>query len=252
MGFNDPDFSYTPEQASALIGQDYASLRQEIAACQGKALIELKKPKLKKPKVPKVPGLPPAFWVYVMGSQVKMWNWSLPLEPDPVMCTAATSGQRFTVVSPTPAGATLSNADGNSVGVRVTAGVVDRGWGRGSDCDPRNWAGTVNGEVSFDFSTEGIRLESWIGSEEDLGWEFTNDSDADFVKKFSKKDRAALLNPRKGTLTFTLAHSAAGSAQTDTGTCSAWGSDGTCTWAHSWGVKVILVRADHMDLVTGP
>ena len=61
MGFTDPNFSYTPEQASALISQDYARLRQEIAECQGKALNELGKPKLKKPKVPKTPGLPPAF-----------------------------------------------------------------------------------------------------------------------------------------------------------------------------------------------
>lgn len=252
MPFTDPNFAYTPEQASALIQQDYASLRQEIAACQGKALTELKRPKLKKPKVPKISGLPPTFWVYVMGSQVKTWNWSLPLEPDPVMCTAATSGQRFTVVSPVPTGTTLGTSAGDNVAVSVSAGVVDRGWGRGSDCNPRNWAGTVAGQVSVDLSTEGIRLDSWIGSQEDLGWEFTADSDADFFRKFSKKDKAALLNPRKGTLTFALAHNAAGSAQTDTGSCSAWGSDGTCTWAHSWGLRVILVRADPMDLVTGP
>lgn len=252
MPFTDPDFAYSPEQVAALIGKDYASLRQEIAACQGKALTELKKPKMKKPKVPKIPGMPPTFWVYVTGSQAEMWSWSLPLEPDPVMCTSAISGQRFTVVSPVPAGATLSNTVGNAVGVTVKAGVVDTGWGQGSDCDPTNWAGIVDGIVSFDFSTEGIRLQTYISRDRDLSWEYGNDSGDAFVRKFSKTDRAALLNPRKGILTYTLTRSDAGDAVTDSGSCMGWGDEGTCTYANSWGLKITLVRAEPMDLVNGP
>lgn len=254
MAFTDPNFAYSSDQVSALMSTDYARLRAEIAECQGTALTELKAPKMKKPKVPKVPGTPPAFWVYVMGSQVEMWNWSLPLEPDPVMCTAAISGQRFTAVSPVPAGAVLGSDVGNQVSVPVRVGVKDTGWGRGSDCDPTNWSGSVDGNVSFDFSSSGIRLTSYISSERDLAWEYTNNSDADFFRKFTKKDQAALRNPRKGVLTFMLDHSASGSAQTDDGfgSCAAWGDDGSCTWAHSWGLKVVLVRADPMDLVYGP
>jgi hypothetical protein len=249
--FNDPDFSYTGDQVDALISQDYASLRREIAECQGKALTKVKKPKLKKPKVPQIPGQPPAFWVYVMGSQVETWRWSLPLEPDPVMCTSAISGQRFTVVSPKPSGAMLSDSQGNGINVKVRAGVVDTGWGSGSDCEPVNGADTVDGSVTFDFSTAGIRFQSLVSSDRDLAWEFTN-TDSIFLRPFTKKEKAALLNPRKGVLTFTLTHNDAGNAETDTGSCSAWGDDGTCTWAHSWGIKIILVRADPMDLVYGP
>ena len=135
----------------------------------------------------------------------------------------------------------------------MKASVKNIGWGRGSDCEPNNSAGPVNGNVTFSFSTKGIRLQSYIATEQDLGWEYTNESNI-FLRKFSKKERADLLNPRKGVLTFTLSHHAAGNPETDDGfgTCAAWGDDGSCTWAHSWGVKIILVRADPMDLVYGP
>lgn len=249
--FNDPDFAYTPDQVNALIDKDYATLRKEIAECQGKALVQLKKPKLKKAKVPKISGQPPTFWVYAMGSQVETWAWSLPLEPDPVMCTSAISGQRFTVVSPKPVGLTLSTDPGSGANVPVKAGVVDSGWGRGSDCDPVNWAGTVDGSVSFSFWTGGIRLQGSVSSNRSLSWETTN-TDQIFFRPFTKKELADLRNPRKGVLTFTLNHNDSGNAETDTGTCSAWGEDGTCTWAYSWGIKLILVRAEPMDLVYGP
>jgi len=250
--FTDPDFAYTPEQVDALISSDYATLRKEIAECQAKALTELKPPKLKKPKVPRIPGQPPAFWVYVMGSQVETWAWSLPLEPDPIMCTSAISGQRFTVVSPVPAGASPTRGMGNEIGVDVTAGVVNTGWGQGSDCNPDNSAESVKGRVSFDFTTSEIQLNSYIASEQNLGWEYDNNAPTIFTRKFTKKEKAALFNPRKGVLTFTLNHNDAGSAQTDTGSCITWGTDGTCTWAHSWGIKIVLVRAEPMDLVYGP
>lgn len=250
--FTDPDFAYSPEQVSDLMAQDYATLRKEIAECQGKALTELKPPKLKKPKVPKIAGMPPTFWVYVMGSQVETWAWSLPLDPDPVMCTSAIAGQRFTLVSPIPTGAIVDTAVGYEVAVDVKAGVKDSGWGQGSDCDPTNWSGSVDGGVSFDLTMSGIRLNTFISSDRDLRWEFAGDSRDTFTRAFSKKDKAAILNPRKGVLTFVLTHSDAGSAQTDTGTCITWGDEGSCTWAHSWGVKIILVRADPMDLVNGP
>ena len=107
-------------------------------------------------------------------------------------------------------------------------------------------------DVSFDFTIEGIRREGGIGPQEDLGWDFTNESNAHSVKKLPRQERDTRFNPLEGTLAFTLTHSAASGAQTDTGTCSAWASDGTCTLAHSWGVRIILVRADPMDLVTGP
>ena len=251
--FNDKDFAYSGEQVAALMAKDYASLREEIRQCQGKALTKLKKPKLKKPKVPRIPGQPPSFWAYVMGSQVKSWSWSVPLEPDPVMCTSAISGQRFTVVSPKPAGAVYGVRDGNQISVAVRAGVVDTGWGQGSDCDPVNGAGTTNQKVSFDFLASGIRLDSYVGGDKrDLRWEFADESAKVFWRPFTAKEKADLRNPRKGTLTFVLSNHDSGNKVTDTGTCMGWGSDGTCIWAHSWTFKVILVRADPMDLVYGP